>query len=396
MAKPKFTIKQILLSNGNWWRFCEKHQDNLRPGIVDAVIRLLSCKNTIRGHTLYSCPNPTCSHIKYIHHTCKSKACSSCGKKATELWIQKQNNVLPETSWQHITFTMPSELWNFFWLNRKLLNLIGAIAAGIVKAVGSKKGVIPGIFIAIHTFGRDLKRNVHIHLSVTLGGLSENLKHWKNLFFHQGALMRSWRYEIIKLFRSQTLTIPPDIKKRLNNAFTFSEFLNQLYKKTWIVHCSKPTENHQQNVNYFARYFKRPAIAESKLKHYDGNEVVFNYLDHTSKTYRQFALSVEDFIARFVQHIPDKGFRMVRYYGFLANRVRGELLPVVYQLLGQENKTPSPPPTFAALIQKDFNFNPLTCILCGSQLVLTSVHFGHSTAQQLFPFHQSLALLQKI
>jgi len=31
--------------------------------------------------------------------------------------------------------------------------------------------IFPGIFIAINTFGRDLKRNGHIHLSTTMGGL---------------------------------------------------------------------------------------------------------------------------------------------------------------------------------------------------------------------------------
>jgi len=92
---------------------------------------------------------------------------------------------------------------------------------------------------------------------------------------------------------------------------------------------------HKQNVSYLGRYIKRPAIAESKLKHYDGNEVTFKYLDHTTNTYRQFRLTAEQFIGRFVQHIPDIGFRMIRYYGFLAHRVRGKLLPIVYQLLEQ-------------------------------------------------------------
>jgi hypothetical protein len=32
------------------------------------------------------------------------------------------DNILPNTEWQHITFTMPSEFWDLFWLNRGLLN----------------------------------------------------------------------------------------------------------------------------------------------------------------------------------------------------------------------------------------------------------------------------------
>ena len=237
--KKKYSIKQILISNQNWWNFYSKNKAKLRVAIVICVIKLLSCKNTIRGYHEYICSNTACSSIKRVPHTCKGKGCSSCGKKATELWIQKQNQILPNTAWQHITFTMPSELWDFFWYNRALLNHIGIIAANCIKTISNKKGTTPGIFIAIHTFGRDLKRNVHIHLSVTLGGISDDGTQWKNLFFHQSTLMRMWRYQLIKLFReTPSLIVPPAIKKQLHHAFTFKQFLDQLYKKTWIVHCS--------------------------------------------------------------------------------------------------------------------------------------------------------------
>jgi hypothetical protein len=144
-----------------------------------------------------------------------------------------------------------------------------------------------------------------------------------------------------------------------------------------------------------ARYIKRPPIAESKLKHYDGNEVTFKYLDHNTKTYRRFKLTIDQFIARFIQHIPDPGFRMIRYYGFLAHRVRGKLLPIVYKLLNQDNNYDLQIPSYAELIQKNFNFNPLSCILCGQQLVLTAIHFAKYNTHQLLQFHRQLALLKK-
>lgn len=399
LPSPKYTIKQILLSNQNWWYFYNAHKEKLRTGIVICIIKLLSCKNIIRGYHEYHCSNPTCLHIKRIPHTCKSKACSSCGKKATEIWIQKQNLILPNTSWQHITFTMPCELWNFFWHNRYLLNQIGLIAANAIKTIARKKKIIVGIFIAIHTFGRDLKRNVHIHLSVTTGGLFEDGSQWIKLFFDQATLMRIWRYQIIQLFRNahkqQELTLPATLQKQFNQHFTFNHFLDFLYNKIWIVHCSKPSTDHTQNVNYLGRYIKRPPIADSKLKHYDGNEVTFKYLDHSTKIYREFKLSAEQFIERFIQHIPDEGFRMIRYYGFLAHRVRGKLLPIVYQLLGQEYKAFFSSPTHAELILKNFNFNPLSCILCGHQLVLASIVFGKTSIHYLHAFHRELALLKK-
>ena len=107
-------------------------------------------------------------------------------------------------------------------------------------------------------------------------------------------------------------------------------------------------------------------------------------------------LTTEEFIGRFVQHIPDGNFRMIRYYGFLANRVRSKLLPLVYQLLGQKMQADHSDPTYAQLMQKTFGFDPLTCILCGNPLLLNLVQFGKSSVHQLLLYHRELALLKKI
>ena len=204
-----------------------------------------------------------------------------------------------------------------------------------------------------------------------------------------------WRYKVISLFRKfQTqLVFPPVIKTQLTNKLSFNNLLDLLYKKIWIVHCAKPSPNFKKNVSYFSRYIKRPAIAESKLREYYGDTIIFSYLDHITKTFRNFTATIEQFIARFIQHIPDEGFRMVRYYGFLSNRNRGKLLPAVYKLLNQEKLNQQSLPNFAELIQKNFGFNPLKCILCGHQLILSSAHFGKKTSE-LLNFHRELALLK--
>ena len=90
-----------------------------------------------------------------------------------------------------------------------------------------------------------------------------------------------------------------------------------------------------RNVNYLGRYIKRPPPSQSRLKHYDGKTVAFDYLDDRSGKHRTAHYDTEEFIDRFVQHIPDKHFRMINFYGFLANRVRGKLLARVHALLDQ-------------------------------------------------------------
>lgn len=79
---------------------------------------------------------------------------------------------------------MPSELWDLFWLNRDLLNQITKLAADCIMTLASKLDVVPAIFTALLTFGRDLKRNVHVHLSTTRIALHTNLKKLKSYFLN--------------------------------------------------------------------------------------------------------------------------------------------------------------------------------------------------------------------
>jgi hypothetical protein len=46
------------------------------------------------------------------------------------------------------------------------------------------------------------------------------------------------------------------------------------------------------------------------------------------------ALSVDEFLCRFLLHILPQGFVRIRHFGFLANRRRTMLLPLCFQLLG--------------------------------------------------------------
>ncbi|WP_415846784.1 transposase, partial [Vibrio aquimaris] len=83
------------------------------------------------------------------------------------------------------------------------------------------------------------------------------------------------------------------------------------------------------------RYLKRPPISGARLAHYRGESTLsFRYLDHHTGRYETENVSQIELIRRFLQHIPEHGFRMIRYFGFLANRVVGEVLPTVRSALG--------------------------------------------------------------
>ena len=366
MIRLPTRLKALFQKGGAWWHFYQKYQHRMRPAIVENVIKMLSCGLTVRGYAVFQCSNPQCQHQKKVCFSCKSRFCPTCGKKLTDQWIQQQKTILPDTQWQHITFTLPSELWALFRYNRHLLGKPSAVAAKVMLKLSRKKGILPGIFTALHTFGRDLKWNVHVHLSITCGGLTDDQKAWKRIFFSKQVLMPMWRYEITHLLREAynrgELELPKDLQATCSGKTEFNRWLDTHYKKPWIVHFAKPSKNHHRNIKYLGRYLKRPALSMSRLRHYDGKEVIFSYLNHTTKQYLRFTSRMEDFIKRLVQHIPDKGFRMIRYYGFLATRVRSKRLPNVYDLLNQPERK-AIPIRFPGLMKNSFGIDPLECIL---------------------------------
>ena len=369
-------LRTLFLDNGNWWKLFLKYRRLIRLSIIINVSKLLVCRTSFLGYHHFVCP--TCSKIIKVPHSCKSRFCPSCGKKATDIWIKNSFNTLPKTTWQHITFTMPSELWNLFWLNRYLMNLIPLIAANIIKEWAKRKGFLPGIFLAIHTFGRDLKKNIHIHLSSTVGGLSLTYDSWlRGIYFYHESLKKTWRYHIIALLREEfkkgDLKLPSSLK-HITSYNEFYSWTTQFYEKTWVVHLNEQSNNMKANVEYLGKYLKRPPIGETRIKHYDGNTVTFEYLDHYTNIKETMTLPVLDFIERLICHIPDKNFRNIRYYGFLANRLRGKLLPLVYKLLDIKTViTTKVYISWRTMIQTAYKYDPLRCPLCKSIMLLKAV-----------------------
>jgi hypothetical protein len=390
------SIKQII--KDHWPTVFNQCKNNIRDAIIVNIAKIIACRTSFLGFHEYKCEN--CGKSIKVPHSCKSRFCTSCGKKATDMWIEKNRDILPNCAWQHITFTMPSGLWQLFWLNRHLLGKPSSIAANIILKIAKKRNVLVGIYTVIHTFGRDLKRNIHIHLSVTRGGLfNKDFSKWINdIFFHRDTVMPQWRYQIIKLFRDEykngTLVLPKSLA-HIKNYTAFNSWLDSLYKKTWVVHFGKKTNNKKRIVDYLSKYLKRPPIGETRIKAYNGKTVTFEYLDHYTNTKMLKTLSVEDFVKRLVSHIHETGFRCIRYYGFLANRIRGKLLPTVHNLLKTEWEKISEAAKKATkicwryMILKTFNRDPLKCENCGKSMLLHAVSFPPTSAS-FHEFHQQV------
>ena len=76
---------------------------------------------------------------------------------------------------------------------------------------------------------------------------------------------------------------------------------------------------------------RHPAIAESRISEFDveANMVTFWFVDeHDVKQF--VTLHALEFIGCLVKLIPDKNFKLVRYYGLYSRRTLGVLLESAY------------------------------------------------------------------
>ncbi|HEO1455363.1 TPA: transposase, partial [Legionella pneumophila] len=214
----------------------------------------------------------------------------------------------------------------------------------------------------------------------------------KSLFFKKNTLMTMWRYALIAFLRTKhqqgALTRAPEMGNQ-----SMSSMLAQQYAKYWQVHCAKPHKNPKKDIEYLGRYIKRPAIANSRLVHYNGTSLLFKFLNHRTKQTQYTELHPFDFITRFIQHLPEKGFRLIRYFGFLANRLRAQLLPVVSSLF---NHQPNPKQlSWPLRVKHRSGTNPLDCILCKNTMRLSFLLFKLSS-RQLMNYSSQISLQKHI
>ncbi|SDN50764.1 Putative transposase [Paenibacillus sp. yr247] len=88
------------------------------------------------------------------------------------------------------------------------------------------------------------------------------------------------------------------------------------------MHAPKQKGNVKKKLGYIGRYIKRPAIALKRIQSYDGEYVAFSYHDKTSGEEKTEKVTVEEFIARVIHHIPDENFKTIRYYGIYSRRLK--------------------------------------------------------------------------
>lgn len=310
--QKQITINHIFSHNHNWDVYRYKHRDELRSVEIEEVEKMLTCGE--RGYRIYECPN--CGEVKIIHFGCNSRVCTHCGKKFTDKWADSVARKTFDVKHRHVVLTIPEQLRSFFYEDRHLLKVLMDCAIITISDVMKWKlhnNAIPGIIVVLHTYGRDMKFNPHLHCLVTEGGFKSNGV-WINMnYFPYRMLKRSWQYQLLT-----------NLKKELEDTLENRElidFLFREYPEGFYVRAKDTIKNRKGMIKYIGRYIRHPAVAESRIISYNGQEIVFWYEnDDSHKHY--VTMSVEEFIHAVIDHIPDKQFKTIRHYGVYSRGIK--------------------------------------------------------------------------
>ena len=212
-----FSNNNILLNSIN---FCKKNNivKNHLKYIIHSVDKFLACRDMSKGFIKF------CPIIHKFPLTCKSKLCPSCGFKYSRIWSLNIMRHILNIEHRHVLFTIPKECRQFFFYDRNLLSKLSAAVNEIFKfcfhniskkylrknkiSKFSKKYftdsdiVHYGLISIIHTFGRDLKWNPHIHAIVSLGGFTKNFDFKKMWHFNVDTIAGQWKYHVLKIIQN--------------------------------------------------------------------------------------------------------------------------------------------------------------------------------------------------
>ena len=335
--------------------------------VMENIDKMLGCGNPAFGGAMYGCPH--CGKLKFVPFRCHSRFCPTCGNKYSMERSTTMSFKLINVQHRHCVFTIDENLRHFFLSDRSLLDClfhaVNSVVSKMFYKLNKSMNFTPGFIMVLHTFGRDLKWNPHIHCLISEGGYSDS-GFWRNIsHFNYTFLRNAFR---TALLNEMELRIGPSFKKI--KARCYKE-----HKHGFYVYAKSNTCDPNTAINYIGRYLGRPTIATSRIDKYDGDFVTFHYNRHEDNQYVEETLPVMEFIQRLIRHIPEKHYKMIRYGGLYARH--RDIDKKLFRLISREkhhiyrsfNR-------WRNAILTSFGYDPLTCE-CGTTMLFLELYYKH-------------------
>ncbi len=376
MKRPPLEVADIIRAVGR--SFIDQHRSSLTGLHLKVLSAIERCRTAALGGHRDRCTR--CGYTAAIsYNSCRNRHCPKCQTNARDKWLAAREGELLPVPYVHVVFTLPHQLARLAFHNKKVLYglLFRASADSLLEVAADPKhlGAQIGFLSVLHTWGQNLLHHPHVHCVIPAGGLSPDHKAWVRpryrFFLPVKVLSRIFRGKFVaalkRAYRNNELCLPGALKPLAKDK-AFRSFLRSLFREDWFVYAKPPFGGALHVFHYLARYTHRVAISNHRLIAFTDGKVTFRWKDyaHGSKQ-RLMTLTAEEFLRRFLQHVLPPRFVRIRFFGFLAPRKRGELLPLCQQLLASNPSTTAESPEAGKSRAPD---NTWTCPTCGGPMAV--------------------------
>ena len=198
-----------------------------------------------------------------------------------------------------------------------------------------------GCHAHLETWGQNMALHVHVHCVVPCGGLSEDGR-W--ISFSPDDLPRKALASRFRALLCKSIWAAERQGKLVGLPATVSveKIVAEVMAREWRVYAKPPFGGAEKLFAYLSRYVYRVAMTNDGIESYENGQVTFRWRDYRHGNQEKLCtLEAQEFLRRFLVHVPPRGFVRIRSYGFLGNRNRKGNLEQARQLIGEAG-TPRP------------------------------------------------------
>ena len=366
-TEPLYEVADIFRRYGDAYR--ASHQPT--PMQAKAMAAIERCRTTALGAHVDQCQY--CSHLEISYNSCRNRHCPKCRGSQRSAWVDaRELEVLP-IQYFHIVFTLPHALHDLIHTNQAQLDsLLMQTAAATLQAFAQRHwDARLGITQVLHTWGQTINEHHHVHCIVSGGALSNDGQRFiqapRNFLFPVQGLSRVFRGKYMAaLDAARARGQLQDCRgTEITRDSDWQQLQDTLYQQSWVVYAKQPFADPGHLIRYLGRYVNRIAIANHRLESIAHGQVRFRYHDNRSDSERTLTLTADEFIRRYLTHVLPRGFRRIRYYGFLVNSQRKASLMRCRELLGLANPEAPYIADMDAYLSKQ-GTDPGNCPRCGA------------------------------
>ena len=335
---------------------------------MENIDKMIHCGDPSFGGAMYGCPH--CGKLKFVPFRCHSRFCPTCGNKYTMDRTTSMSFKLVNVTHRHCVFTIDENLREFFLKDRSLLDClfhsVNSVITRMFFKMNKSKNFTPGFIMVLHTFGRDLKWNPHIHCLISEGGYSDD-GFWRNVKHFDYTFLRN-------AFRTALLN---EMESKIGSSFKkVKAKCYREHQQGFYVYAKPNLCDPRIVVKYIVRYLGRPVIATSRIDKYDGEMVTFHYNRHEDEQYIEETIPAMEFIQRLIRHIPEKHFKMIRYGGIYARH--REIDSKLYRAISKsKHHIYRSFNQWRTAILSSFGYDPLVCPDCQHRMEFLELYFNH-------------------